>query len=390
MNVTTGGRVPLKSWAEDLEAGAAEQAEHLTDLPFAFRHVALMPDAHQGYGMPIGGVLATMGVVVPNAVGVDIGCGMRAGATDVRVNNLRPGTVDNIMRRITELVPTGFKHHATDQAGWEDLLPDLVNSQDAPVVNREYFASLRQIGTLGGGNHFIEAQADGEGALHFMLHSGSRNIGFKVAKHYNDLARELNSRWHASVPREWDLAFLPLDSDEGKLYMREMNVCLAFAKENRARMWSAIRSVLADYSIALDDGFDVHHNYAALENHYGKNVVVHCKGAVRARKGERVIIPGSMGSRSYIGTGMGNPESFSSCSHGAGRAMGRKAAKRDISAAQVLAEMEAAGIALFKPDTADVAEECQQAYKDIDDVMAAQVDLVAPTLTLRPVAVIKA
>jgi tRNA-splicing ligase RtcB len=382
MQVTKEGRVPLKNWAADIEDGAAEQALHLTQLPFAFHHVALMPDCHTGYGMPIGGVLATQGVVIPNAVGVDIGCGMRAFPLDCTVDEFMPKR-DAIMHEIQRAIPTGFNHHHDEQEEWAGL--ELLNAGRLPILEREYPKSLYQLGTLGGGNHFIEAQADEDGGVWFMLHSGSRNVGLQVAKHYNDLAIELNERWHTAVPKSWELAFLPLESDEGQAYLREMNACLAFAKENRARMWLAIGEALEEQGIELDGGFDVHHNYAAMENHFGKNVMVHRKGAVRARDGELVIIPGSMGTASYIARGLDNPDSFMSCSHGAGRTMGRKAATRDPAVQKSLADMTTM---LYSDSSA--LDEAPLAYKNIDAVMDAQADLVTPVTVLRPLAVIKA
>lgn len=389
MQVDASGRVPLKIWTDDMEEGALEQSRHLADLPFAFRHVAIMPDTHQGYGMPIGGVLATVGVVIPNAVGVDIGCGMRAWPLDCTVDEFMAKR-DAIMHEIHRAIPTGFSHHKESQPDWAGAELLQVGDGRFPILEREYEKSLTQIGTLGGGNHFIEAQADAGGMAWFMLHSGSRNVGFQVAKHYNKLAVDMNARWHSSVPKEHELAFLPLDSDEGQTYIKEMNACLRFAYLNREHMMHAIQSVLYREGIGWGDEIDIHHNYATMENHFGKNVMVHRKGAVRARDGETVIIPGSMGSASYIGVGLGNRESFMSCSHGAGRAMGRKAAQRAIPAADVLAEMEAADISLYKAKKADVAEECRQAYHDIDMVMANQADLVRTTTTLRPLAVVKA
>ena len=390
MKVVCGQGVPLKSWAEGLEETAFAQAISLTLLPFAYKHVALMPDAHQGYGMPIGGVLATEGVVVPNAIGVDIGCGMRFGETETLVEDLHPGELDAVMLKIQEAIPTGFNHHQKAQSGWatEQYLADM----DIPIVTQEYEASLRQIGTLGGGNHFIEAQEGETGRLCFMVHSGSRNIGFKVANHYNKLAIEMNEMWHTSVPKNWELAFLPIESANGKAYMREMSACLEFAWHNRAIMWEAITDVLWDeLGVDLDIGFDIHHNYAAWENHYGKNVLVHRKGAVRARYGERVIIPGSMGTHSYIGMGQGNDDSFQSCSHGAGRKMGRREAKRVLDNDAEMQDMKDAGIRLFGGGRGnDWLDECKSAYKNIDDVMAQQADLVHVLQLVSPLAVVKA
>jgi len=379
-----GQERPIKSWvAEELEPKCAEQARNLANLPFAFKSVALMPDAHMGYGMPIGGVLACQNVVVPNAVGVDIGCGMTFLSTDTLAAD---APVHDIMHDITRLIPTGFNHHRIEQEDWSNgsVIPMY------SIVEREYESSLFQVGTLGGGNHFIEAQVDDVGGLCFMLHSGSRNIGLKVASHYNKLAIELNERWFSSVPKSWELAFLPMDTNEGQAYWEEMGLCLQFARANRTHMMSHIEDVLLNYGIGFGRSFDIHHNYAALENHGGYNLVVHRKGAVRARAGEMVIIPGSMGSASYLAKGLGNPDSYQSCSHGAGRAMGRKAALKAIKMEDVIKEMDNSGIELFKPKKGDVAEECRQAYKDIDVVIAAESDLVTPQMKLRPLAVIKA
>lgn len=389
MKVISEGRVPLKVWTDTAEDGALEQAANLASLPFAFRHVALMPDTHWGYGMPIGGVLATQGVVIPNAVGVDIGCGMRVWPLDCTVDEFMPKR-DTIMHEIHRAIPTGFNHHKEKQPDWLDLFEEVLLYGETPILEREYDKSLYQIGTLGGGNHFIEAQAGEDDSVWLMLHSGSRNVGFQVAKHYNGLAISLNERWHTKVPKEHELAFLPLDSGEGQTYMKEMNACLRFSFLNRRHMMYTIQEVLEREGITCGDYVDVHHNYAVMENHFGKNVMVHRKGAVRARDGEIVIIPGSMGSSSYIGRGLGNRESFMSCSHGAGRTMGRNDAKRTFTVEQVVAEMKAADISLFKTKKGDVAEECQQAYKDIDEVMANQSDLVTIEKRLRPLAVIKA
>jgi tRNA-splicing ligase RtcB len=384
----TGGKVPLKLWTQTDEAGALEQATNLTNLPFAFHHVAIMADAHQGYGMPIGGVLATVDAVVPNAVGVDIGCGMATATADRRWDEV---DVHAIMADVARMVPTGFAHHQAPQSDWRsDTMMFL--DRDHPIVDREYEASLRQIGTLGGGNHFIEAQRSQDGRLHFMVHSGSRNIGFKVAAHYNQLAVSLNYRWRSAVLKEWELAFLPLESDEGQQYLVELDACLQFAKINRFRMMVAIAEACDRHGVALPASsiFDIHHNYAAMEHHYGKNVLVHRKGAVRARAGETVIIPGSMGSHSYIAKGLGHHDSFESCSHGAGRVMGRKAAVREIPAEVVIDQMRDHGVELFKPKMDDVAEESVFAYKNLDEVMANQRDLVTIVERRQPLAVIKA
>lgn len=380
MNVDTDSRVPIKMWAEP-DDGTLEQARNLTNLPFAFRHVALMPDTHVGYGMPIGGVLATTGTVIPNAVGVDIGCGMRLWQTGVTVDEFMP-VRDKVLNYIQRNVPTGFGRHKTPREIPE--MPDV-----APLLAQHDIAAV-SIGTLGGGNHFIEAQRDGDGNVWVMLHSGSRNVGKTMCDHYNRIACDLNTRWHSQVPDEWQLAFLPLDTAEGQEYLTVMNYCLDYAKANRAAMQAAVVEAFTAFLPSAVEGsiaFDIHHNYAAMEHHYGKNVMVHRKGAVKARG--PVIIPGSMGSASYFCTGLDNPEAFGSCSHGAGRAMGRKQAQREISVESVVLEMREADIALYKQNKSDVAEECRAAYKDIEDVMAHQSDLVQPDVRLTPLGVVK-
>lgn len=380
MKVNTDFRAPIKMWAEP-DDGTMEQAAHLASLPFAFHHVALMPDTHIGYGMPIGSVLATEGVVIPNAVGVDIGCGMRLWRTGVTVDEFMPFR-DQILNDIQRNVPTGFGRHQLPRVIPE--MPDVATLREQEDIARV------SIGTLGGGNHFIEVQRDEDGNVWAMLHSGSRNLGKTMCDHYNRVARDMNKRWHSDVPDEWQLAFLPLDTDEGKEYMAVMGYCLKFAHANRAVMQDAILTAFTRYLPSAADPditVDIHHNYAAMEHHFGRNVMVHRKGAVKARG--PVIIPGSMGSASYFCSGLDNPESFSSCSHGAGRAMGRKEAQRKVSVESVIKEMRDADISLFKAKKNDVAEECRAAYKDIDEVMANQADLVQPDVRLTPLGVVK-
>jgi tRNA-splicing ligase RtcB (3'-phosphate/5'-hydroxy nucleic acid ligase) len=380
MNVDATNRVPIKMWAEADEM-TMEQARHLANLPFAFRHIALMPDAHVGYGMPIGGVLAAEKVVIPNAVGVDIGCGMRLWRTGVTVDEFLP-VRDKILSDIQRSVPTGFGRHQTPRDIPE--MPDIEHLHEQEAVAR------MSIGTLGGGNHFIEVQKDAEGNVWAMLHSGSRNLGKTTCDRYNKIARTLNAKWHTGVPDEWQLAFLPMDSDEGQEYIAAMTYALVFANANRAAMQRAVIEAFTRHlpsAVDPDTTVDIHHNYAAMEHHFGRDLMVHRKGAVKARG--PVIIPGSMGSASYFCTGLDNPDSFSSCSHGAGRAMGRKQACREISAESVILEMREADIALFKVKKDDVAEESRAAYKDIEDVMAHQSHLVRPDVRLTPLGVVK-
>lgn len=226
MKVLATQRLPIKMWLENIDAEALEQARHLADLPFAFRHIAVMPDAHVGFGMPIGGVLATDGAVVPNAVYVDIGCGMCAVRTSLLESDTE--TLKEAVREIRKAIPVGTGRHQVPQD--RALMP---THEYGSIVAREYENALTQIGTLGGGNHFIEVQRGSDGHAWVMIHSGSRNLGHQVATHYNQLAKSLNERWYSSVPKEWDLAFLPLDIEEGRNYLLEMAYCVEFAFANR-------------------------------------------------------------------------------------------------------------------------------------------------------------
>jgi len=231
MKVISTEKIPIKMWLKNIEDSALEQAKHLANLPFIYKHIAIMPDCHQGYGMPIGGVMATKNVIVPNAVGSDIGCGMCAVKTSL--TEIEIETLKKIMGEIRKVVPVGFKKHNESQNS--NLMPkpfnmrsDLLSDykEKYPIVTQEYSNALKSLGTLGGGNHFIEIQKGSEGHIWIMIHSGSRNLGLKVANHYNKLAVELNTKWHSQVPKEWNLAFLPVDSKEGQAYIREMNYCV--------------------------------------------------------------------------------------------------------------------------------------------------------------------
>jgi tRNA-splicing ligase RtcB len=377
------GQLPIASWCNNPEEGAITQAMNLANLPFAFRRIALMSDTHVGYGMPIGGVLATRGVIIPNAVGVDIGCGMcavRSSATGIGTEALK-----RILWDIRKAVPVGFTHHQHAQnAG-------VMPHQSAPgvVTQREYQSALKQIGTLGGGNHFIEIQKGSDGFVWAMIHSGSRNLGKQVADHYNKVAVRYNESLSGSVPKKWDLAFLPLDSKEGLAYSEEMNYCVDFALANRKAMLARICECMGNVvELEFGEVINIAHNYARMEQHYGMNVLVHRKGATSARQGEFGIIPGSQGTSSYIVQGKGNPESFASCSHGAGRRMGRKEAQRSLDLKNEQRRLDERGI-LHSVHNAGDLDEAPGAYKDIATVMAEQSDLVDIVVKLEPMAVIK-
>lgn len=380
---------PVKIWAKTVDPHAFKEISNLSTLPFVYHHLAFMPDVHGGKGMPIGGVLATKNVVIPNAVGVDIGCGMCAVKTNLRVDDI-PSEVlrKGIMRGIRSRIPLGMDHHKERQD--ESLMPQGFDIDSMWVVSHQYVSATRQIGTLGGGNHFIELQRDSGGYMWIMIHSGSRNLGLQVGEYYNKIAKELNSRWYSNIDPEIQMHFLPLKTKEFKDYWNEMNYCIQFAFCNRSLMMERIKEVIADCipEAKFEPMINIAHNYAAWENHFGENVIVHRKGAVRAREGEVGIIPGSQGTKSYIVEGLGNPDAFMSSSHGAGRVMSRTEAVRTLSLQGEIEKLESRGIIHAIRCQKDL-EEAASAYKDIDEVMANQADLVKVTTALEPIAVIK-
>lgn len=385
---TINGTV-VKNWAPDLDDKAREEVENLCRLPFVHHHIALMPDAHGGKGMPIGGVLATKGVVVPNAVGVDIGCGMCAVKTSVRVDEvtlemLRKG----ILRGIRKRIPLGREHHKQPQDG--KYMPAGFDTDSMTVVKRQLVSASRQIGTLGGGNHFIELQKDGDGYIWIMIHTGSRNLGKRVGEYYNEKAVTLNKRWHSSVSPDLNLPFFPVKSEEFRQYWAEMEYCVEFALCNRRLIMERIEEAVADIlpDAEFESMINIAHNYAAWEEHFGEMCVVHRKGAILASVGSIGIIPGSQGTCSYITEGLGNPESFQSCSHGAGRRLSRSQARSELSLEEEVTRLERMGVVHSVRYESDL-DEATGAYKDIDEVMAAQSDLVKIRTRLTPIAVIK-
>ena len=404
MKVITTEKRPIKMWLEDIEDGALAQAKNLANLPFIHKHVAIMPDCHQGYGMPIGGAIATKGVIIPNAVGVDIGCGMCAVKTSL--TEIDTETLKKIMGEIRKAIPVGFNKHKTNNVDKNSELIETANEYFSKSTNLDKIAyqerenAIISLGTLGGGNHFIEVQKGDDGHVWIMIHSGSRNLGLKVANHYNKLAIELNEKWYSSIPKEWELAHLPIDSEEGKAYIREMNYCVEFALANRKLMMNRVKECfmfgLGDNGIDFEQDSDIFpdkminiaHNYASQESHFGKNVWIHRKGATLARKGTIGIIPGSQGTKSYIVKGKGNKESFDSCSHGAGRTMGRKEAERTLDLAKEQKILNDQGIIHSIRGMGDL-DEAPSAYKDITKVMESQKDLVEILVELSPLAVIK-
>lgn len=380
-------KIPVKLWLDNVEESALKQINNLSNLPFSFHHIAIMPDCHTGYGMPIGGVLATNRVVIPNAVGVDIGCGMCAVKTSIReisIDNLK-----KIMGLIRKCIPVGFNHHKEKQDEW--FMPKTsLDVDNSKVICKEYNSALKQIGTLGGGNHFIEIQRGNDDVIWIMIHSGSRNLGYKVANYYNKLAQELNEKWFSIVPKEWELAFLPIETKEAQDYLSEMNYCVDFALANRELMMRNIKGCFYDVleDVEFEPIINIAHNYAVWENHFDKNVIVHRKGATLARKGTIGIIPGSQGTKSYIVRGLGNKDSFESCSHGAGRIMGRKEAINKLDLDNEICKLNNQGIVHSIRHQQDL-DEASGAYKDITKVMDNQKDLVEILVELQPLAVIK-
>jgi tRNA-splicing ligase RtcB (3'-phosphate/5'-hydroxy nucleic acid ligase) len=384
----------IKVWQRgvEFEEKTVAQLKNTGSLPFIFKHLAAMPDAHLGVGATIGTVLPTIGAVVPSAVGVDLGCGMLAQRTVLKREQFKE--LPRLRAAIEAAVPAGRTNNggAGDRGAWGKV-PSKIQAIWDEKFEKEYEVvcerdpgvrarnTVNQLGTLGGGNHFIELAEDEEQRIWIVLHSGSRGLGNKVGTYFTDVAKELCANWFITLP-DPDLAYLPVDTNEFRSYATAVKLAQRFAWENRLIMLDAINQVLWEkFSLQSGEGDIVHchHNYIAWERHFGQNIMVTRKGAVRAEKGDLGIIPGSMGAKSYIVRGLGNRESFCTCSHGAGRAMGRREAERRFSVEQHAAATE--GIECDK--TANTLDETPKAYKDIDAVMNAQKDLVEPVHTLK-------
>lgn len=389
-------RCPVKLWLpeSDFEEGAAAQAINLANLPFTFKWVSIMPDSHQGYGMPIGGVLATKGVVVPNAVGVDIGCGMCSLKTYLKADDVQSWQLEKILNLMAKLIPTGTNHHKHKQD--DKWMPDLPVSKNPKslsdyIIGKEWERAKYQVGTLGGGNHFIELQKGDDGYIWIMIHSGSRNFGYKTAKYYNELAQVENAKWFSEVKSNVEMAFFPQGTEGFEDYLFEQKVCVSFALKNRELMMERTLEAMTDVLGPFNHGKIINkaHNFVDWENHYNTNVLVHRKGACRARRGEIGMIPGSQGTKSYIVEGLGEKASFTSCSHGAGRKMSRSQARKELDLQAERSRLEQKGV-LHMMKTVDDLDEAPSAYKDIDEVMMRQSDLVKVLTTLEPLAVLKA
>lgn len=385
-------RVPIKSWCEEPQPGALDQAVRVSRHPAVFGHVALMPDAHEGFGMPIGGVAALDGAVSPNMVGVDIACGMMAVRLDVLSSETGRDVLEETMRRVRERVPMGFAHQRDSslhikeaKAIYEKHEGELPKKGDGAKLASPGVIS-EQLGTLGGGNHFIEIQRDEAGAVWVMMHSGSRNIGKQVCSLYNRKALDFAER--EKVKGDRSIAALPSESAEGREYLALMNLCVDFSFKNRELMMVQVVESIRDSAgrdVEILESVNIHHNYASFETHFGRGLWVHRKGATLATKDTAGVIPGSMGTKSYIVAGRGCEESLQSCSHGAGRAMSRGEAKRLLSMKELKREM---GDIVF-PEGKSILDEAPMAYKKIESVMSQQADLVKIVHELRPLAVEK-
>ena len=388
------GGVPVHVWTDDVEAEALKQLVNVARLPFVFRHVAAMPDVHTGIGATVGAVIPTKGAIIPAAVGVDIGCGMGAVRLSLTAADL-PDRLGRVRGVIEAAVPVGFdQHDARDALGhaakpFARALHRIADKHPQLAKMQKSFDEtwVRQLGTLGGGNHFIEVCLDEEARVWVMLHSGSRGIGNAIGRYFIERAREHCLKRDVRLP-DRDLAWFdegtPLFDD----YVEAVGWAQDYAAANRGEMMGLVLEALARVLppfAATAEAINCHHNYVERERHFGESVLVTRKGAIRAGQGELGIIPGSMGAKSYIVRGRGDADSFSSCSHGAGRRMSRTEAKRRFSRADL--ERETAGVECRKD--AGVIDEIPGAYKSIDEVMANQTDLVEVVHTLKQVVCVK-
>jgi tRNA-splicing ligase RtcB len=426
-----GARLPILSWAPDLEEGALAQARNCAELPPAFHHVAVMADGHQGYGVPIGAVVALEAAIAPYAVGNDIGCGMALVPTTIQRDELLsplptrtggPGPIarDDLMGWIQTSIPSGDAGHKIPVSDAADgLLADayqameeaaalsgqpLSSSQSPDASRGESLDRARfiargqsQLGTLGAGNHFIELLAGPDEDVWVMLHSGSRGVGSLICNNFHRMALAHCRDAGQSLP-DPGLAWLPVGDDEerwtriGACYVRAMRAGLDYAELNRRHMLIRIGEVLErrfPAALRWDEMVNIHHNDASHEDHFGRSVWVHRKGAVKADRGQATITPGSMGTGSYLGRGLGHPDSFRSCSHGAGRRRSRGKARQELSLQRELEAVLAVGGKVFTANKEAVLDEMPGAYKDLDEVMANQADLVEPVRRLTPLGTYK-
>lgn len=392
--IKENGGAPIKVWTDHVEDTALTQLKNLARLPFIARNgVAVMPDVHAGIGATVGSVIAAHKAIIPAAVGVDIGCGMNAVRTSLKASDL-PESLKSLRDEIERTVPVGFSMHQEDTvvernwagrhdlySAWHDLFKDF------PAMKAKSTNTEGQLGTLGGGNHFIEVCLDEDQAVWIMLHSGSRGTGNAIGRYFIEKAQEKCEQWHIQLP-DRDLAYLPEGDKTFDDYVRAVEWAQAYAFENRAVMLdlilAAVRKIVKPFEIT-QEAINCHHNYIARESHFGQNLWVTRKGAIRARVGDLGIIPGSMGQRSYIVRGKGNLESYCSCSHGAGRVMSRTEAQKRFTLTDLVNQTR--GVECRKDEA--VIDEIPGAYKNIDEVMENQRDLVEVVHVLKQVLCVK-
>ncbi len=400
MKVVEGTNVPIKMWTDHVpvEDEAMKQLQNISGLPFIHKHIAVMPDVHLGKGATVGSVIPMVNAIVPSAVGVDIGCGMMACLTNLTASDM-PDTLAHIRFAIESAVPHGRTDNGgdNDRGAWSNPPQDLPDHMltgltqildNAPKLSKASTRARKHLGTLGTGNHFIEICLDEKARIWIMLHSGSRGIGNAIGTHYINVAKEDMRKWFINLPDK-ELAYLPEGTDHFNEYVRAVNWAQNYAKLNREIMMkntvSAISMKMGRKIITDMMAVNCHHNYVSKEKHYGENVWLTRKGAVSAKEGELGIIPGSMGAKSFIVRGVGNRESFCSCSHGAGRIMSRTAAKKLFTLEDHV--QDTAGVECRKD--AEVLDETPKAYKNIDDVMNSQDDLIEIVHTLKQILCVK-
>lgn len=392
ISVISDTRNPAKLWVKDLEEDAVRQIRNVANMPFINSHVAVMPDAHYGKGATVGTVIATTGAIIPAAVGVDIGCGMSALRLGFKIDKIGGDEKTRELRHSLERsIPVGFNSNSVIDERAAKAYSELLKLPRT-FTNDQYCGADKQLGTLGGGNHFIEICRDKDDNAWLMLHSGSRNIGKTLAEVHINKAKGLMKSYFIDLP-DADLSYLVQGTKEFNEYLADLLWCQAFAKASRREMVLRALKDIAHHvwgTYVDPDAFvtmwiDCHHNYTNMEHHFGRNVWVTRKGAVSAKKGEYGIIPGSMGTRSFIVRGLGNADSFNSCSHGAGRRMSRSQARKQFTEKD-MAE-QTAGVECRKD--ADVIDEIPGSYKDIQDVMDNQADLVEPIYELKQILCVK-
>lgn len=396
------GSAPVKIWTTDIEASALQQLHNMATLPFIHKHIAVMPDVHWGMGSTVGSVIPTIRAIVPASVGVDIGCGMVAAKLNIRPDQL-PDNLHGVRSALEAAIPHGRTDNGAmnDRGAWGDI-PETVGtewlrlSEDSRLTevkekHKKLFtqdSGARQLGTLGTGNHFVELCIDKENQLWLMLHSGSRGTGNRIGSYFIQKAKELMERFYVKLP-DPDLAYIPEAEPIFGDYWKALSWAQDYALTNRTIMLhNAMAALSRELGLAVTysaEAVNCHHNYVSREKHFGENVFVTRKGAVRVREGEMGIIPGSMGARSFIVRGKGNADAFNSCSHGAGRRMSRGQAKKQFT----LADMEAQTAGVECRKDADVIDEIPGAYKSIQEVMDNQSDLVDIVAELRQIVCVK-